>query len=393
MEANSHPIKVQNVSGEKMFANSHPYKVAIVGGSGQEARIVEELPETGESGYVYLVLKKSKKTGDIYDEYLWALQEDGKTYGWEHIGATSEVSIKLYDTYGQNEDGAMTQKATTDLVYTAGNPKKINIGDNGVTGGTNSIIIGSEDSGSISSANDNIVIGHNATVGAGNSILIGHDVSVGTGTNGYYGNAIAIGRNASASYRFAIAIGSGVSNSVSARADLESCIAIGSNAHAKGQFGVCIGKGEAGTYGLVIGGEGDYRQPTADGGYDGQAIKIGLSGSAQGRAIAIGLDSSATTDTTVGNVAIGDSAIVNVVSGVALGSFAKPRAKGVVDVGISSNSATVYDTAGFNDTRYRVISGVHDPELAQDAATKNYVDTQVGNIETILQALNSGVGV
>lgn len=114
--ANDHPYKVAIVKDSKLFANSHPYKVQIEGGGGSEARVVDELPETGESGYIYLVLKETTKEGDIYDEYIWALQPDGETYGWEHIGATNEVTIKLYDTTGQNTDGAMTQKATTDAL-------------------------------------------------------------------------------------------------------------------------------------------------------------------------------------------------------------------------------------------------------------------------------------
>lgn len=85
-------------------------------GGGGEAKVVDELPEEGETGYIYLVLKESTKTGDIYDEYIWALQQDGETYDWEHLGATNEVSIKLYDTEGNNTDGAMTQRAVTDAL-------------------------------------------------------------------------------------------------------------------------------------------------------------------------------------------------------------------------------------------------------------------------------------
>lgn len=57
-----------------------------------EARIVEELPTTGEVGYIYLVLKESSSEGNIYDEYIWVMKAD-ETYGWEHLGATNEVSI------------------------------------------------------------------------------------------------------------------------------------------------------------------------------------------------------------------------------------------------------------------------------------------------------------
>lgn len=118
--ANSHPFQVEIVDAndDTFYANSHPYKVAVVGGHiGIEARIVDELPETGETGYIYLVLKEETEGGDIYDEYMWVLQQDGTTYGWEHIGATNEVTIKLYDEIGLNTDGAMTQKATTEAIF------------------------------------------------------------------------------------------------------------------------------------------------------------------------------------------------------------------------------------------------------------------------------------
>ena len=113
--ANDHPFKVSIIKDAKMFANSHPFKVSIEGGGGTEGKVVDELPEEGETGYIYLVLKKEAEEGNIYDEYMWVLKQD-ETYGWEHIGATNEVSIVLYDEMGQNTDGAMTQKAVTDII-------------------------------------------------------------------------------------------------------------------------------------------------------------------------------------------------------------------------------------------------------------------------------------
>lgn len=96
--ANDHPFKVSIVKDAKFFANSHPYKVTIEGGGGNEGRVVDELPEEGEPGYIYLVLKESSPEGNIYDEYMWVLQQDGETYGWEHIGATNEVNLDVVKT-------------------------------------------------------------------------------------------------------------------------------------------------------------------------------------------------------------------------------------------------------------------------------------------------------
>ena len=116
--ANDHPFKVAlaDAGDGEMYANSHPYKVVIEGGGiGFEAVIVDELPETGDPKNIYFILKESTPEGDIYDEWMWMLQQD-ETYGWTHIGTTDTVEIKLYSSTGNHTDGAMTQKATTQAV-------------------------------------------------------------------------------------------------------------------------------------------------------------------------------------------------------------------------------------------------------------------------------------
>lgn len=75
----------------------------------------------------------------------------------------------------------------------------------------------------------------------------------------------------------------------------------------------------------------------------------------------------------------------NLGNSVALGYGSLISRVGEVSVG--------YGTSGGDYLATRYIANVTDPSLAQDAATKNYVDTQVGNIETILQSINSGQGV
>ena len=284
------------------------------------------------------------------------------------ISATGGSSIELYTTYGQNEDGAMTQKATTDLVYTAGDPKKINIGDNGVTGGTNSIIIGSEDSGSISSsAADIIAIGHNITESKDNSIAIGNGASTGTSSVG--GNAIAIGHGATASRASAIAIGS-TNDSGTTRATGVSAIAIGREAYASGQESLCIGRGSAGYVGLVLNTSNTYAEAYADGNYQGFAFAVGPVAYAKNRAMAIGHKAKAVGSTGATDaVAIGFSADSEYSSSIALGAYAKPRAQGVVDVSTSTNNDGYQGTNDQSRTGYRVISGVHDGEQLHDAAT------------------------
>ena len=116
MEANSHPFRVTKVADEGFYANSHPYKVVIVGGGGQEGRVVDELPEVGETGYIYLVLKETTEEGDIYDEYMWVLQRDGETYGWEHIGTTNEVTIRPYNAAWLKNQAQWTEENYLALV-------------------------------------------------------------------------------------------------------------------------------------------------------------------------------------------------------------------------------------------------------------------------------------
>lgn len=106
---------------EEPLTRIEQYLNAIVengGGGGQvnPARVVDELPEEGEPGYIYLVLKSHSAQGNVYDEFIWALQPDGVTYGWELLGSSDTISLLLYNETGQHTDGAMTQKATTDAI-------------------------------------------------------------------------------------------------------------------------------------------------------------------------------------------------------------------------------------------------------------------------------------
>ena len=275
------------------------------------------------------------------------LKADGT---WDTAGS----SITLYTTYGQNTDGAMTQKATTDLVYTAGDPKKINIGDNGVAGATNSIIIGSEDSGTITAATDQVIIGHNVTVPGQDTIAIGHTLTtrgataicIGTsseagpegtaightakasrGTNSN-AESVAIGHNASASGYACVAVGN------AAKAQDSSCVAIGKDAQANKSENVAVGTSAKATNGTANNAFGDQSQAT----------------SSDGGALAVGFGAMAWTK-----------------GGVAIGATSKTMSgrNGVVSVG-NCDDDTRYCYGG---TLYRIIEGVHDGVQLHDAAT------------------------
>ena len=110
------------------------------------------------------------------------LKADGT---WDSAGGGT-----LYTTVGQNEDGAMTQKATTDMIFgDGGTGYKIKIGSDTTDSGDNGIAIGHSAS---AGASDGIAIGHTVTVSGTNGIVIGHDSRIDQNDT----NAIAIGNNA-----------------------------------------------------------------------------------------------------------------------------------------------------------------------------------------------------
>lgn len=278
----SHPTKVAVVKDAKFYANSHPYQVAVVeGGMGGEARVVDELPEQGEAGYIYLVLKETTSEGDIYDEWLWVLQQDGQTYGWEHIATTNEVEVPtVVQTTGTSTEDVMSQNATTSMVFSA------NSLDNNRTG---------------------IRIQNNGISGS-KSVRIGHDNTV-------YASGISIGWGQS-----------GINNISSGNVTIRSGGSGGSNMGARAQYdAIAIGNGSTDV-------RGNY------------------------------------------SVAIGGSATVanNITYAIALGGGSKATMKGQMQIGLSDGS-----TNGYNNSQYRLLTGLYDPQDAHDAATKGYVDTAV----------------
>lgn len=88
------------------------------------------------------------------------------------------------------------------------------------------------------------------------------------------------------------------------------------------------------------------------------------------------------------SVAIGNSTRTTGANSVALGSGADASQKGQFDISTSFSGSTL----GYNDTQYRLLTGLYDPQSAHDAATKGYVDGLVGNIAAALNAINNGGG-
>ena len=125
------------------------------------------------------------------------LKSDGT---WDTAGGT------LYSGIGANTDGAMTQKATTEMVYGDGaTAKKIKLGTSAMTNGTDAIAIGSS-----AYANGYASI----AIGSGSSVLVNqsYGIVIGSSASAKEG-AVKLGYNGNANGKNSVALGYGASTS------------------------------------------------------------------------------------------------------------------------------------------------------------------------------------
>ena len=132
------------------------------------------------------------------------------------------------------------------------------------------------------------------------------------------------------------------------------------------QYNICLGAdstAQSGSYGIVIGNSA----------YIGKNYAISIGASCGG--------------TEVNGVSIGYRSHAVGKNAVAIGSNSIANENGQFDISSSFQGST---TGGYNNTQYRLLTGLYDPQNAHDAATKGYVDGLVGNIEAALNAINNG---
>lgn len=109
------------------------------------------------------------------------------------------------------------------------------------------------------------------------------------------------------------------------------------------------------------------------------AVAIGSSAKANnGQATAVGTNSTASGNS---STAVGRGAIASALGSVALGTYSSSTVQGQVDVG-----TTVADY-GYNNSNYRLLTGLYDPQSDHDAATKGYVDGLISALEARIAAL------
>ena len=164
--------------------------------------------------------------------------------------------VTLYSTTGQNTDGAMTQKAASDMVFDTNKDPvaspsdiRVHIGSYYAVSGT---VTGSTGDSSISigtyndaSGSSSIALGRTAKSLGTTSIAIGNSAEA--NVNGAY--AIAIGQSASASSGGTISLG------IDSGASAGSAVAIGNSAKATHSGAVALGYGSitSGTYEISVG--------------------------------------------------------------------------------------------------------------------------------------------
>ena len=170
---------------------------------------------------------------------------------------------------------------------------------------------------------------------------------------------VKIGKSATSSNNTTVAVG------YSAGATGARAIAIGANTSASNTCSLAMGWASAasGERAIAIG-VANYPDNTTA--YGASSIAIGRkANAANASAIALGNTSSATAN-----------------GAIALGAFSSATAVGEVNVGSSSTAL------GYDNTNYRLISGVHDPINTHDAATKGYVDANAGGSVTFYLSVN-----
>ena len=253
--------------------------------------------------------------GDLYHcTAIDTTDPQNPVYTWDIVGGGSGPTV--VQTTGTSQSDVMSQNATTAMIYAdPGTNSKVRIGtDTNRYINNNGILIGSSTNQPIGS--NSVKIGYTGYAGDNYGVSVGYN----TYSAGY---AVGIGSNAAAGYTGSVAIGGGSSLSDASQARAAKSISIGSGTISDGNNGIAIGTSAA---------------------------------SGSGNA----------------NIAIGYNAKTynnSLKYTVCIGAGSQPSASGEMNIGCSREPGY-----GYNNSDYRLLSGVYDGQSAHDAATKGQLD-------------------
>lgn len=375
----------------------------IISGSGAPTTAT-----VGTVGQLY----EDTTNGDLYQ----CTAVSGSTYTWEEVGGGGGSQVLYNTVYGTNTDGSPTQAAVSSALSYDNTIGNVRIGTDKTVG----------------SSDYNVVIGAVENVsGSSASVAIGHDVNTQSSTR-----SVAVGNRSKAKGGYRVAIGEG------ADAQANQSIALGSHSTATAQGEMNIGTpqdttaGYDGTPYRLLTGLHDpisdhdaatkkYVDDHSGGGVnvvqttgtsttdvmsqkatsdlvctDGNKSRIAIGGGTHSMGfsgvqigdntvitnnglIAIGNNAQtyASRSMAIGHTAQIDSSKESCAGSIALGAFSGGNiaASGMMDIG-SSNT-----TYGYNNTNYRLLTGVHDGVNAHDAVNKQQLDAALAQI-TALEA-------
>lgn len=256
---------------------------------------------------------------------------------------TSDQSIAIGGTTSANGKSVSIGNACTSNAYS------VTIGADS-TSDTKSVSLGS----SSTSFQEDVAVGYSASANESNTSGAKGAVSVGYSASGKI-KGVAIGHSASSN--------DGVS--IGASSTSKTGVAVGNQASSPAPGDVAIGN-NARTH---------VNNETAN---NGSNVSIGWNATTEhSKCIAIGQDSHATDYL---DIAIGTGAVASQNASMAIGTGAV--ASNANSIAFGESSTTVRDNelqlgAGNNTSKDKFVAGVRNPEKANDAATKGYVDTHV----------------
>lgn len=313
-----------------------------------------------------------------------------KTVNGNTLLGSGDLTIdtgKTYSDYGNNVDGALTQKFSTEKLR----GPRVEIGSNATVAHNGSVAVGAE---SEAAGDSSVAVGRDATT----SEMYG--VAVGPLTKAQTAGAVALGYNiTSGTGTGSIAIGYGSKGSTlppstEETTSTDSTIAIGFNANAADQAAITIGNdSEARFQCMAIGNNKTKARGRRNIAIGAQAEATAESGEDSDGAIALGILSKATG---AHGIAVGYGAEASARNSASLSLNANARAEGALAIGAGSTAANTnavalgYGSSTSVDNTVSVGTSTNNRRIMNVAA--GVADTDAVNKKQLDDALAGGGG-